>query len=118
MLKFAHDRFADSGDIFDNDYYFDNIVFCHSLRCILAKLRGIIGKFFAYYNNTANLSIKIVIWNIVIMYGVRISFANHPPLYFTGNLGRFTNRKVNVVMPIEAFVDFVNYVVDVAKALK
>ena len=52
------------------------------------------------------------------LYGVRISLVDHSPLYFTGNLGRFTNRKVNVVMPIEAFVDFVNYVVDVAKALK
>ncbi len=52
------------------------------------------------------------------LYSIRISFADHPPQYFTGNSGRFTNRKVDIVMPIEAFIDFVSYLVGIVETLK
>lgn len=51
-------------------------------------------------------------------FGIRISFVDHPPRFFNGKEGSFINRKADVVMSREAFLEFAELIADVVKDLE
>lgn len=52
-------------------------------------------------------------------YGIRLVFVDYPPKkFFTGSPGHFVNRKVDILMPKEAFLEFADYVADIANMME
>jgi len=52
------------------------------------------------------------------LHEVRMSFVDHPPRFFNGKKGSFINRKADVIMAREAFLEFAELVAEVARDLE
>lgn len=52
-------------------------------------------------------------------YGVRIVFMDYPPeTFFSGSPGHFVNRKVDVLMSKESFLEFASYIANIAESME